>query len=55
MTRGRMCGVFITDRVLSGWWGSQWKVSDREWAGGCISGCVRGRYMSASAGGITVV
>jgi len=28
MTRDGMCGVFIPDRVLAGWWGSQWKVSD---------------------------
>jgi len=23
-----MCGVFIPDRVLAGWWGSQWKASE---------------------------
>ena len=55
MTRDGMCGVFIPDRVLAGWWRSQWKVSDREWAGRGITGCVRSRYISASAGGITVV
>jgi len=55
MTRDGMCGVFIPDRVLAGWWGSQWKVSDQEWVGRCITGCGRGRYISASAGGITVV
>jgi len=25
-----MCGVFITGRVLAGWWRSQWKASDRK-------------------------
>ena len=30
-------------------------MSDREWAGKCITGCGRGRYKSARAGGITVV
>jgi len=49
------CGVFIPDRVLSGWWKSQWKVCNWEWAGRCTTGCGRGRYISASAGGITVV
>ena len=55
MTRDGMCGVFIPDRVLADWWRSQWKASDREWAGRCITGCGRGRYISASACGITVV
>jgi len=55
MTRDGMCGVFIPDRVLAGWWRSQWKASDREWTGRCINGSGRGRYISASAGGITVV
>jgi len=50
-----MFGVFIPDRVLAGCWRSQWKASDRKWAGSCITGCGRGRYISASAGGITVV
>jgi len=26
MTGDGMCGVFIPDRVLAGWWRSQWKV-----------------------------
>ena len=55
MTRDGMCGVFIPDRVLAGWWGSQWKASDREWVGRCITGCGRGRFISASVGGISVV
>ena len=33
MTRDGMCGVFIPDRVLTRWWRSQWKASDRMWAG----------------------
>jgi len=41
MTRDGMCGVFIPDRVLAGWWRSQWKASDWEWAGRCITGCGR--------------
>jgi len=28
MTRDGMCGVFIPDRVLAGWWRSQWKASE---------------------------
>ena len=43
MTRDGMCGVFIPDRVLAGWWRSQWKASDREWAGRCTTGCGRGQ------------
>jgi len=27
MTRDGMCGVFIPDRVLAGWWGSQWSFT----------------------------
>ena len=54
MTGYGMCGVFIPDRVLAGLWWSQWKASDRMWAGRCTT-CGRGRYISASAGGITVV
>jgi len=50
-----MCGVFIPDRVLARWWRSQWKAGDRMWADGCTTGCGRGRYISASAGGISVV
>jgi len=50
-----MCGVFIPDRVLAGWWRSQWKVSDPEVAGRCKQVVEGGRYISASAGGITVV
>jgi len=34
MTGDGMCGVFIPDRVLAGWWRSQWKASDRKWVGG---------------------
>jgi len=55
MTRDGMCGVFIPDRVLAGCWRSQWKASDRKWAGRCTTGCGRERYISASVGGITVV
>jgi len=54
MTRYGMCGVLIPDRDLTSWWKIQLKVSDRDWAGMCISCCERGRYISASAGGITV-
>ena len=43
MTGDGMCGVFIPDRVLAGWWRSQRKVSDRMWAGRCITGCGRGQ------------
>jgi len=43
MTGDGMCSVFIPDRVLAGWWRSQWKASDREWAGRCITGCGRGQ------------
>ena len=43
MTGDGMCGVFIPDRVLAGWWRSQWKVSDRMWAGRCTTGCGRGQ------------
>jgi len=43
MTRDGMCGVFIPDRVLAGWWRSQWKASDRMWAGRCTAGCGRGQ------------
>ena len=49
MTGDGMCGVFIPDRVLAGSWRSQWKTSDRIWAGRCTTGCGRGRYISASA------
>jgi len=55
MTGVGMCGVFIPDRVLAGWWRSQWKASDRIWAGRCTTGCGRGRYISVSVGGIAVV
>jgi len=37
MTRDGMCGVFIPDRVLAGWWRNQWKASDRKWASRCIT------------------
>jgi len=56
MTGDGMCGVFIPDRVLAGWWRSQWKASDRKWVGGgvCAQQVVEGgRYKSGS--GITVV
>ena len=43
MTRDGMCGVFIPDRVLAGWWRSQLKASDRMWAGRCRAGCGRGQ------------
>jgi len=43
MIRDGMCGVFIPDRVLAGWWRSQWKASDREWAGKCTTGCGKGQ------------
>jgi len=32
MTRDGMCGVFIPDRVLGGWWRSQWKAHFRSLA-----------------------
>jgi len=44
--------VFIPDRVLAGWWRSQWKASDRMGAGRCTTGYGRGQV---GAGGITVV
>jgi len=43
MTGDGMCGVFIHDRVLAGWWRNQWKASDRMWAGRYITGCGRGQ------------
>jgi len=43
MTGDGMCGVFIPDRVLAGWWRSQWKASDQMWAGRCTTGCGRGQ------------
>ena len=43
MTGHGMCGVFIPDRVLAGWWRSQWKASDRMWAVRCTRGCGRGQ------------
>jgi len=48
MTGDGMCGVFIPDRVLAGWWRSQWKVSDRMWAGRCTRGCGRGQVYRMS-------
>jgi len=33
MTGDGMRGVFITDRVLAGWWKSLWEASDRMGAG----------------------
>jgi len=55
MTGHGMCGVFIPDRVLAGKCCTNGKVSDRMGAGRCTAGCGRGRYLSACAGGITVV
>ena len=43
MTGDGMCGVFIPDRILAGWWRSQWKASDWMWAGRCTTGCGRGQ------------
>ena len=43
MTGDGMCDVFIPDRVLAGWWRSQWKASDWMWAGRCTTGCGRGQ------------
>jgi len=45
-----MCGVFIPDRVLAGWWRSQWKASDREWEVRCITGCGRGQVYKCECG-----
>jgi len=50
MTGDGMCGVFIPDRVLAGWWRSQWKASDRMWAGRCITGCGRGQVYKCKCG-----
>jgi len=50
MTRDGMCGVFIPDRVLAGWWRSQWKASDRQWAGRCLTGCGRGQVYKCECG-----
>jgi len=56
MTGDGMCGIFIPDRVLAGWWRSQWKASDRMWAGRCPTGCGSGQvYKCECGGGITVV
>jgi len=49
MTGDEVCGVFIPDRVLAGWWSTG---SGRVGAQQVVEG---GRYISASAGGITVV
>ena len=50
MTGDGMCGVFIPDRVLAGWWRSQWKASDRMWAGRCTTGCGRGQVYKCQCG-----
>jgi len=50
MTGDGMCGVFIPDRVLAGWWRSQWKASDRQWAGRCLTGCGRGQVYKCECG-----
>ena len=46
-----MCGVFISDRVLAGWWRSQWKASDRMWVGRCTTGCGEGEVYKCECGG----
>jgi len=50
MTGDGMCGVFIRDRVLAGWWRSQWKASARMWAGRCTAGCGRGQVYKCECG-----
>jgi len=50
MTGDGMCGVFMSDRVLAGWWRSQWKVSVWMWAGRCITGCGRGQVYKCECG-----
>ena len=50
MTRDGMCGVFIPDRVLAGWWRSQWKASDRMGAGRYTAGCGRGQVYKCECG-----
>jgi len=50
MTGDGMCGVFIPDRVLAGWWRSQWNVSDRMGAGRCTTGCGRGQVYKCECG-----
>jgi len=49
MTRDGMCGVFIPDRVLAGWWRNPWKASDRKWTGRCITGCGGGHRIIKSS------
>jgi len=44
------CGVFIPDKVLAGWWRSQWKASDRMWAGRCTTVCGRGQVYKCECG-----
>jgi len=56
MTGDGMCGVFIPDRVLAGWWRSQWEGEGPD--GGRVGAqqvVEGGRYLSASAGEIIVV
>jgi len=43
MTGDGMCDVFIPDRILAGWWRSQWKASDQMWESRCTTGCGRGQ------------
>jgi len=50
MTGDGMCGVFIPDRVLAGWWRNQWKASDQKWAGRCTTGCGRGQVYKCECG-----
>ena len=50
MTGYGMCGVFIPDRVLAGWWRSQWKASDRMGAGRCTTGCGEGEVYKCECG-----
>jgi len=50
MTGDVMCDVFIPDRVLAGWWRSQWKASDRMWAGRCTAGFGTGQVYKCECG-----
>jgi len=43
-----MCGVFIPDRVLAGWWRGGWEAGDGWWVG-------RGKTGGERGGGIAVV
>ena len=50
MTRDAMFGVFIYDRVLAGWWRSQWKASVRQWVGRCTKDWGRGQVYKCECG-----